>query len=388
MDDECGSINLSASFVNFVFPFLFEGDTFAKRVAAIKLAQWQGRERSLPVWQPDQFPEDELLPHVAGYLNPSDDTRATAQMWALEPGTLQSAAGMGGQATWWLTFPHAEVPFTLEAVRLALFRVGVGFLTVRTQPATAEPTAWYDFLHYFRFVQGQRSVAVRAERSIGVNPQTRHPTIGPFFPEPAGGLVQHPDGKGVFGTVLAAILRTGALSSEAEPWWGEVFVPGQLLPFAVVYGDGFPKAKAPHLLYRMRHFFHGRQEIHPAPPDLRLEHPSLLPYAAGLWFIFSLDGGAFVACDAPTTDFFRVQLPDHLGRQYFLLFLLALHQRFALMELSENVAAYWPLDGSVGDEVARERAFGEIRDRFLAFTARGNFTQVMQQEHHHRCYRR
>jgi hypothetical protein len=137
----------------------------------------------------------------------------------------------------------------------------------------------------------------------------------------------------------------------------------------------------------MRHFFHARQEMHPAPPDLRLERPSLLPYAEGLWVLFSLDGGAFWACDAPKTDFFRVQLPDHLGRQYFLLFLLALHQRFALMALSEKVAAYWPLDGSMGDEDARERAFGEIRDRFLAFTARGYFTQVMQQEHHHRCYR-
>jgi len=385
---EGARIDHDASFVHFVYPFLFEADTFAKRVATIRQAQWQGRERPLTVWQTDRFPEDELLPHVARYLNSGDGTSPTAQMWEMERNTLQSPSGLGGQAEWHLTLPQGQVPFRFEAVRLALFRVGVGFLTVCANPLTAEKADWLDFLHYFRFIRGQRDVGLRAQRRIGLDTRTRQPQISAFFPEPAGGVAQHPDGKGIFQTILDTMLQTGAFPSETRPWWDEVFVLGQLLPFAALYVDEMPTDQVPCLLYRIRNFFHARQEIYPASEDLRLDHPAHLPYAEGLWFLFSLDGGAFVACNAPRTDFFRVQLPDHLSQHYFLLFLLTLHQRFALMKLSEEVAKHWPIDGDTGDDEARERAFGRIRDALLSFTARGYFTQVMQREHHHRCYRR
>jgi hypothetical protein len=70
------------------------------------------------------------------------------------------------------------------------------------------------------------------------------------------------------------------------------------------------------------------------------------------------------------------------------LLLLVLHQRFALMGLSEAVAQHWLVNGDAGSEEEREVAFARIRDGLLSFTARGHFIQVMQREHHHRCYRK
>jgi hypothetical protein len=103
-----------------------------------------------------------------------------------------------------------------------------------------------------------------------------------------------------------------------------------------------------------------------------------------MWFVFSLEGGAFVAFNAPETDFFRRELPVHLQREYFLLFLLPLHQRFTLISLSQQVSENW----LSGDERGRIRAFESIRVTLLEFMARGYFSQVMQREHHHRVYRR
>jgi hypothetical protein len=123
------------------------------------------------------------------------------------------------------------------------------------------------------------------------------------------------------------------------------------------------------LLYRVRNFFPAQRVIVPSPQDMRLEHPMLLPYVDKCWFMFSHEGGAFVAVNAPNTHFFRVEMPNHLKEQYFLLFLLALQQKFALMRLSQDVSENW----LKGDFRYRARSFELIRNDFLDFTARGCF---------------
>ena len=377
-------VNEKISFVHFVYPFLLEAEEFETRAEAIGRARWSSGGKELTVWEPQRFPEEDLLPHVARYLNPPAGIPATARLWKLQ-GALQDVYGLARRVDWGLHLPRREVPFRWGevggrdfAAQLALFRVGVGFLTVRARPTGGEVADWLDFLHYFRFVRGQRGVKVQARRRTGKEQWEA------FFPEPAGGVAPHPEGCGVFSEVLEALLSTGTAEGETEPWWREVFVPGQLLPFAVLWVEEVPEEERVPLLYRVRHFFHSRQEIHPSADDLRLDHPALLSYAEGQWFLFSLDGGAFVACNAPETPFFRQTLPHHLRDQYFLLFLLALHERFALMSLSQQVSEQWLR----GEEMERAQAFEGIRDALLAFTARGYFTQVMQQEHYHRCYRK
>jgi len=295
---------------------------------------------------------------------------------------LQSPSGLGGSADWFLTLPQKEIPFQLTDVQLSLFRVGVGFLTVSAKPKSQEIADWLDFLHSFRFIRGQRGVGLRMERRTGID------QISPFFPQPAGGSEKHPDGKGNFAEIVNAILNTAAIEGDMKggDWWQEVFVPGQLIPFATLYVDGqdISEEAISELLYRVRNFFPSERVIQPAPEDLRLDHPSLLAYAERMWFVFSLEGGAFVAINAPETDFFRRELPSHLRNEYFLLFLLTLHQRFALMSLSQQVSEHWLR----GDEGERAKAFERIRDTLLEFTARGYFSQAMQREHHHRVYQR
>jgi hypothetical protein len=121
----------------------------------------------------------------------------------------------------------------------------------------------------------------------------------------------------------------------------------------------------------------------PAADDLRPDHPALLPYAHRMWFSLTLEGGGFVACDAPETPFWSETMPAHLREQYFLLFLFALHQRFTLMTLSHQVCARW----SNGEVAQAEARFADLRETLLEFTARGNFDQIMQRDHHDRCFR-
>src|SRR5262249_19745287 len=110
-----------------------------------------------------------------------------------------------------------------------------------------------DFLHFFRFAR-REGVGVQAQRR-GFDQQTRQPLMQPFFPEPAGGLTHHPDGKGTLGDLLDAMLRTGTSLQEAELWWREIFVSRQLLPFAALFIDRIPPDETTLLLYRLRNFF-------------------------------------------------------------------------------------------------------------------------------------
>src|SRR6202022_3195375 len=146
----------------------------------------------------------------------------------------RSPAGLGGGAehggaAWTLVTTHGDIPFVLHEVSLALFRHGVGFLTIAARPTSRTPDAWFDFLHHFRFISGQRAAVVRAERALA--------------PDEAG---------------------------AASP--------------------------------RATNFSHATQDVPPAgePPD----DPLALPYLEGQWFFFSLNGGGFLARDAPATPFF------------------------------------------------------------------------------------
>jgi hypothetical protein len=362
------------SFVRFVYPFLFEPSEFRKLAEAAGKAKWQGRERAFHVWKEARFHEEDLLAHVRDYLNPPAGKAPTALLWEMQGDALQSPLGLGAQADWWLVHPRCRVPFRIREVRLALFRTGVGFLTAEVNPKTEVLDDWQDLLHSFRLVRGQHEVGVKVQR------KTASGCFEPYFPPAAGGVEKHPDGEGTFGEVLDAVMNTIGIKPQ------EVFVPGYLIPFAALYVDNqdISDQQIGELLYRVRNFFHSRQEIHPSAGDLSLDHPAMLVYADKMWFTFSLEGGAFVAVNAPQAEFFRKTLCDYLRDQYFLLFLMALHQRFALMRLSQDVSEHC-LSGCKKDRV---EAFERIRSALLEFTARGYFTQIMQRERHHRVYRK
>jgi hypothetical protein len=357
---------------------VFEAGELKERLSAIEKACWKSQERELVIWKNARFAEEDLLPQVAKFLNPPQGAPTTARMWHLDGNALSSPRGLGGSAQWNLVSPQGEVPFKLESAQLVLFRTGTGFLTIQAGPCREDVSSWFDFIHYFRYIRTHRGVSVQARRRVGKD------EVVPFFPEHAGGIASHPEGKGTLEDLLAALLCAG--HKESEVWWREIFIPGQMLPFAALFVEGTPETESGSLLFRMRNFFHSREELNTSEEELLLNHPSLLPYTGGQWFAFSLDGAAFLALNPPETQFFSQTLSSRLRDQYFLLFLLALHQRFVLMALSQEVAEHWLSDEDPSAFERREAAFERILNTLLSFMARGHFSQVMQREHHHRCY--
>jgi len=306
----------------------------------------------------------------------------TAHLWKLNEDILISADGLGGgnnqnKAFWNLVTPHNKLRFEIESVHLSLFRIGIGFLTIDIHPRFETLSDWFDFIHYFRFINRPKSVFLEIQRKIN-----RDETVS-YFPPIANSEGDHTP---TIGVINSALLMAGNNPTKTDKWWDDVFVPGQLLPYTGLFLAGdVNEENARYIIYRARNFFHSSQDIHPSPEQLSLNQQGILNYADQQWFLFSLDGGGFVANNAPISVFFRETLPQHLKSQYFLIYILALHQRFALNTLSNEVAESWLVNPeSLGEQ--RESSFQQIRDALLSFKARGYYTQLMQREHHHFYY--
>lgn len=353
------------SFVRFVYPFVFkEGQPLgeiARRMAG------QG-------WSRSSFPEGDLLPHVRDYLNPDppSESEATAYLLTLSREKLTEKAqrlllspsskdspDAGASALWTMQLDNRALPFQLDEAQLVIFRGGVAMLTLEVRLNSDSHNDWLDFIYHFRFYAGK----------AGAKQDASAPTI-----EYSGHTF-----TGIKPLIDALLQPYTAEERE------NLFMHNMMLPFSALYLDGeVDDLKKRQLLYRIRLCFASWHDLHPPESELSLSHLHLLEYARDLWFTFAQQAAGFVAFNAPgdAAGFFRGDLPQRLRNRYFLLYQLALHQKFTLIYLSNGVSRGW----LGGDEQKRRQIFVRMRDHLLEFTARGYFAQVMHQEQHHRYY--
>ena len=392
----------NVSFLNLTYPFGFDQAPFPDILQSVQQCAWQINIGSPQVWGERQMPQDDLLPHVANYLYFNNDkidpliTRGdlgSAHFWRMETICRESPQGLGCQRNnrWEVHVDNKPpIPIQLRNIDLSLFSHGIGFITIQLEVLSDQIADWADAQNRLRFANGSRAPLLRVERKSGKDQYAE------FTPAPQQIGTATPTAPPTPFTMeaLLSIILTAAGFQDSKSVQ-ELFVAGRMLPYLVLYVNRqvSPEPKHPHgqgelkqLLYQLRRIFHSTQHLHPSPQNLTLKSKYYLNYARNQWFWFSLEGGGFLAVDAPDTPFFRSDLPIHLDDQYFLIFLIALQQRFTLMSLSNEVAHSWiPVGKNLDTRLA---VFRSIRDRLFNFTARGYFCQVMQRENHHRCYLR
>jgi len=377
-------VDLSRSCAYFVYPFLFELPAqnkvstdsepfyvFTKRVDASTL---DGKK----IWADWKIPTNDLMPHVARFLDPvSTNIKPTGRFWQLGNDVAQKL--QTNKIEWRMLRGKtvAPIPFTLGGdfvMQLALFRHGVGFITVSAKPTSDNLGEWLAFLHDFRFMQHRSDVRVCAETE-GYDAINKQKTRVAYNPLNIAGATT--DQSFWFMDVIKSVLKASGLDTT------DVFTPGHTLPYASLFVQGADANSKVAALHRLRNFFGPDQGANASAEDLCVNHPAQLTYARDQWFIQTLNGGSFISFESENAlldEFQKVDLPKHTRGIYFCASLLVLYQRFALARLSEKVATK-ALDGG-------DMEWELIRDDLLDFTARGYFAQAMQSDHHHRYYRK
>jgi hypothetical protein len=363
------------SFAVFVYPFCFDRADFDALVGAADRDALAVGESSWRIWERRAFPRDDLLRHVADYLNPAPDVPTTACLWTLGHQVLTSPRGLGLRAdSAHLCLRHRvgtagsgpvdQVPggalgFETSGIDLALFRVGMGYLMLRVRVRSQAPDDWYDFLNGFRFTDRPGQVDWLIRRRTGRD------RMESFVPPLADGQGSTPAGPIQTRHLIRGLLRR--LAGEGSHWWREIFVPGQMLPFHALFFSGVPESEQPLVLYRLRNFFRTGQPLVPSADDLRADHRALLHYAERMWFSLTLEGGGFVAFDSCRMTRFELA-PELLSR---LTWSMAVATGSGTMSLRRWIS---PATGSVPRGRVSARSHSSARITSLSRRARTRMT--------------
>lgn len=246
------------------------------------------------------------------------------------------------------------------------------------------PADWLDIQHYGHFSElergGQLAVAQLSLERVE-------------FPDPFSTRTGQVEGAQFFGTfedINRTVLESAQLVRGGNEDLRDVFVSGRFLPYTIAFlrESGDPNWPCEKVIYKLRRMHHATQAYCPAPEQLRPSEPYYQQYLRDQMFFFSLEGGGFVASDASREHFFLKTLPSHLETSYFLVFLIALQQRFSLIAMSADVARHWQCETRGRIRTELRKVFERTRDRLFDFTARYYFLQVVQRENHHLCYQR
>ena len=369
-----------ASSLRFILPVRYPEDTFSARAAAVGSATLPGRQT--PLWRPYALPADDLMPHVRRYLNADGGDASTGTLLTADINELTWLTG-GDGAVWTLLLSrNRRRDFRVTGAHLMLFRLDIAFLVVDVEPVTSSAADWFDVLHFGRFVSGNRRRPVELACADTAAGSAALRVLGPTA-EAATAAAEN-GGRprlrlrlpGISALVDVLLART-LLGGESLATVQQLNTPGQMLAYPVLFLAAAPQA-GPDLVARVVGSHHAERSLR-TDSALALDQ-AVLAYGETSWLFTSTEGAGFlaVASEEVATQFTQQVLPAHLRTEYFIAYLLAAFQRYALLTLSEQVA-----EGAL----MAERRFAVTQARVLEFTGRAMFTQVTHSPHHQAWYR-
>jgi hypothetical protein len=321
-----------------------------------------------------------LLPHLSRHLNvPRAESGAlsefeVAHWWTLGKKSLTENPAGHIPVNWRLDLGERSIAFSIQNIELALFRTFVGFLVIEISPDSNASEDFIDLAHHVRFYNMQQDAGARTSQVYS----RRAKVISPIRPKPDGPEVSS---TGMVG--LAPLIHELVSDALDKTAWSAAHVPGRLTAYSALFARSEaedPSREAFLLEYRWRRFLHSRSSVAAtAHDDLQ---SNLVPYAQGMSFSYSLDGGGFFGINVPNDQFFLTELPEHIRRPYFFGFILACHQRLTLTAFSSSISDVWR-DGDVKPSEIRD-----LEDTFLVYLASCSFIQVMQTANHHASHRK
>lgn len=387
--------------LRFALPFRFERDTIADRIGSLigmTVDHWTSAEGApasgpvaAPVWGRSSLAHARLylLPHLGAFINTDPATvsphssRAAAHLMSLTPAGVRALRGDRHHANWALKPRYREpLQLRIEAADVMLLELGIGVLVITICVLDDTAAAWFEALHSLRFAAGERAPAVYVCPD-GFRDVSECPVL----------LTGRKENVINAATVFRVLLTGGRIDTEEyrKSWWQPIFLAEQLVPYSSVFLDGASADDHQRMLlaHRLRFAFGPTQDVSASAAMLNAVDDDGLPYAERMLFTCAVDGGGFLACDAPETEFWKSTLPSHLQAEYLLVFLVVLAQRTALVSMSKRVAEQWaqPVAPDETSRVATSaQAFAGLLGSILEYTARLEFAQIFHTQHHHACY--
>jgi hypothetical protein len=389
----CDGAWRNASGITLILPLSLSQGSFADRGRVANTATLLGGRSGEPCWGVFPFQRDLLVGHVRKHLAPGGDG-ATGRVYTLTRAQVNWLNGpRAANAVWSLRVDRTRsVPFTITRAHLFLFVQDIAFVGIEVQPSNDSLADWLDLAHYARFYGADRTPQVvlagadmrgfRAVTDLFVG----HGLATTQDRQDGQVEIRMPGLRSLFVVLLATMSLPGEaaplLGPEPDVWMEPLGAPCQLLSYSMLNlaGDGqlsdavMPWVAGAH---------HARQTIS-ARAELDAVTVGMMRYGENETFVMSGEGAAFVAVRpaevvANPSSFQSSTLSAHLRSDYLFAYIFSAYQRYALMRLSEEVAA---------SVAANARDLRPVHERVLKFTALGLFEQISHSQHHHAFYRK
>jgi hypothetical protein len=389
----CDGVWRSASGITFILPLSLAQGSFSDRGRVAETATLPGRRSGEACWGAFPFQRDLLVGHVRKHLAPGGDG-ATGRVYSLSKAQIAWLDGpRDARAVWSLRVDRTRtVPFTVTRAHLFLFVQDIAFVAIEVQPTSDSLADWLDIAHYGRFYGGERAPQLSL---TGADMRGFRAVTELFLGQGLASPQDREDGQveirmSGLRSLFVALLTTLSLPGEAPPrlgpepdaWMEPLGAPCQTLSYSMLHlaGDGqlcdavMPWVAGAH---------HSRQTVS-ARADLDAVRVGTMQYGEDETFVMSGEGAAFVAARPPEvvaspSSFQSSTLSAHLRSDYLFAFIFSAYQRYALMRLSDEVAA---------SVAAGARDLRPVHERVLKFTALGLFEQISHSQHHHAFYRK
>lgn len=373
-----------------ILPLALSPGSFADRAAAARSATLQGKGEAC--WTAFPVQTELLVGHVRAHLAPGGDG-ATGQLYTLTKAAVNWLNAPGQSDAVWSLKVHRSrhLPFTILRGHLLLFVQDIAFVCIEIQPVSDSLADWLDMAHFARYFYGDRTPEVALS---GKDMRGLRAVADVFAHRGLATPVDTDDGRvevrmSGLRPLLAALVNTMALPGEApalldsrrDVWLEPIGVPSQALSYTILTLAGDDRL-ADAVLPWVAGCHHSRQDMS-TRVDLEAMTTGLLRYGVNETFVTSGEGAGFVAVRPPDvvadpSAFQANTLPAHLRADYLFTYLFSAFERFALMRLSDEVAA-----GVAGNT----RDLRPLHERVLKFTALGLFEQISHSQHHHAFYR-
>ncbi|MCI3920000.1 hypothetical protein MO973_07110 [Paenibacillus sp. TRM 82003] len=310
---------------------------------------------------------DRCFEHIRTLVSHAAEPHAIGRLWRLtQRGRKTYGLPNNHHTTLVCASKAGSWTFAVDTVQLYLFETGTGFLVHHVRfEGIEEPRDFTDGLYALKKIAGH-GYEIRFERRISkteiVTEPFRFAAAAAGAVSPFGGRFF--DGDGV--TPSEAIAFSGALldleTKEAETTVSDV-------------------------LFRLRRAY--REAYKPVEVDPRTDEDTIRPFENSRFGV-SLEGLANVVTrtgDSETDAFFEGPYFHQLKSTYLFLYILGLHQKYALVYLSKLAGG---LQGEPGGEKAELRAQSDAIDalkrRCIRFMLRSSYHQVSYNTHHSDVY--
>lgn len=383
----------SASGITLILPLALAPGSFADRGQIAGTASLQSRRTGEPCWGAFPFQRELLVSHVSKHLAPGGDG-ASGRVYSL---TKAQVAWLNGppsaHAVWSFRLDrNRSVPFTITRAHLFLFVQDIAFVGIEVQPRSDSLADWLDVAHYARFYGSDRAPEVVL---TGGDMRGFRAVVDLFIGQGLAAPQDREDGqleirmhglRSLFAALLATMSRPGEAPHQLGPhpdaWMGPLGVPAQMLSYSILTlagDDQLCEAVMPWVAGT----HHSRQDVS-TRVDLDAVTVGRMRYGENETFVISGEGAAFVAVRPPEvvaspSSFQSSTLSAHVRSDYLFAYIFSAYQRYALMRLSDEVAA------SVAADAQDLRP---VHERVLKFTALGLFEQISHSQHHHAFYRK